>query len=253
MRCPGSTSASGGSSWTQISPRNRGQRVWKTQPEGGLAALGISPSRRMRVRSSPSSVRHRGEERLRVGVVRAAEDRLRVADLLQAAEVHDRDPVGDVADDAEVVRDEDVAHAFLRLQLDEEVEDRRLHRDVERRRGLVAEDDARLARERARDRHALLEAAGELRGLGAEERLVEAHRLGELGSPARPCSVAVQPEELVERAADDAAHGVAAVERAVGVLEDDLERAHLLLASLLDLARERLAVHVRGSSLRPER
>ena len=44
----------GGSSWTQISPRNRGQRVWKTQPEGGFVALGISPSRRMRVRSSPS-------------------------------------------------------------------------------------------------------------------------------------------------------------------------------------------------------
>ena len=50
-----------------------------------------------------------------------------------------------------------------RLQVGEQVEDRRLHRDVERGRRLVADDDPRLAGERARDRHALLEAAGELR------------------------------------------------------------------------------------------
>ena len=34
----------------------RGQRVWKTQPDGGSAADGISPSRSMRVRCSPSMV-----------------------------------------------------------------------------------------------------------------------------------------------------------------------------------------------------
>ena len=33
---------------SQIAPILRGQRVWNTQPEGGLVALGISPSRRMR-------------------------------------------------------------------------------------------------------------------------------------------------------------------------------------------------------------
>jgi len=55
MVWPGSTSASGGSSRSQISPIFRGHRVWKTQPEGGSAALGISPSRRIRGRSSPSS------------------------------------------------------------------------------------------------------------------------------------------------------------------------------------------------------
>ena len=51
----------------------------------------------------------------------------------------------------------------LRLELDEQVEDRRLHRDVERRGRLVADDEARVAGERARDRDALLEAARELR------------------------------------------------------------------------------------------
>ena len=55
MWCPGSTSASGGSWFTQMSPRKRGQRVWKTQPDGGSAADGISPCKRMRSRRSPSA------------------------------------------------------------------------------------------------------------------------------------------------------------------------------------------------------
>ena len=70
-----------------------------------------------------------------------------------------------------------------RLEIGEEVEDRGLHRDVERRGRLVADDDARVAGERARDRDALLEAAGELHGPRAQERLVEAHRRGELAQP----------------------------------------------------------------------
>lgn len=37
-----------------VSPSLRGQRVWKGHPEGGCAALGISPARRMRKRSSSS-------------------------------------------------------------------------------------------------------------------------------------------------------------------------------------------------------
>jgi hypothetical protein len=45
---------SGGSWVLQISPRQRGQRVWKTQPEGGLIALGISPERRTRSLVWPS-------------------------------------------------------------------------------------------------------------------------------------------------------------------------------------------------------
>ena len=56
MRWAPSTSTSGGSCSTQIGPRNRGQRVWKTHPEGGEAALGMSPSRRIRSRPPPSIV-----------------------------------------------------------------------------------------------------------------------------------------------------------------------------------------------------
>ena len=47
--------------------------------------------------------RHGGEQRLGVGMVRAVEDDIGRTELHQPAEVEHRDPVGDVAHDAEVV------------------------------------------------------------------------------------------------------------------------------------------------------
>ena len=176
---PGSTSTSGGSVSSQIAPSLRGQRVWKTQPDGGVGrardvALQPDPI-------APAAVdrRHRREQRLRVRVVRAVEDDVGRAELLQAAEVEDGDAVGDVAHDAEVVRDEEVRDPLLGLQLDEQVEDRGLHRHVERGGRLVADDELRVARERAGDRDALLEPAGELHGLLRQRPLGEPHPLGE--------------------------------------------------------------------------
>ena len=61
---------------------------------------------------------------------------------------------------------------LLGLELDEQVEDRRLDRDVERARRLVADDEPRVAGERARDRDALLEPAGELTGFCVSVRSV---------------------------------------------------------------------------------
>ena len=84
----------------------RWQRVWNTQPLGGFAGLGISPSSRIRVRSSLSTFGTADSSASVYGWFGPAEDRLRVADLHDPPEVHHRDPVGEVADDAEVVRDE---------------------------------------------------------------------------------------------------------------------------------------------------
>ena len=59
-----------------------------------------------------------------------------------------------------VMNSSDEAH--LRAQLAQQVDDRRLHRHVERRRDLVAHHQVGLGRQRPRDRHALALAAGEL-------------------------------------------------------------------------------------------
>jgi len=84
--------------------------------------------------------------------------------LADDALLEHEDAVGDAGDDAEVVRDEEEREAELRPQLGEELEHRRLHRDVECRRDLVADDEVGLRRERARDRDTLALAARELRG-----------------------------------------------------------------------------------------
>ena len=60
--------------------------------------------------------RHRGEQRLGVGVLRARVHDLGLALFDDPAEVHHRDAVAHVADDREVVRDEEVRDAELALQ-----------------------------------------------------------------------------------------------------------------------------------------
>ena len=186
------------------------------------------------------------EERLGVRMVRAGEHDVRRPELLQAAEVEDGDPVGDVADDPEVVGDEEVRDLALRLQLDEEVEDRRLHRHVERGGRLVADDELRLARERPGDRHPLLEAARELDGLLRQRALGQPHALRQLEHPALG-DVPAEAGELLQRAEEDPAHRVAAVERRVRVLEDDLERPQVGARALLVAGRKLPALEVCAS------
>ena len=65
-------------------------------------------------------------------MVRTGEDHLRRTELHQPSEIEHRDPVRHVTHDAEIVRNEEVRDAALRLELDEQVQDRRLHRHVER-------------------------------------------------------------------------------------------------------------------------
>ena len=89
-------------------PSFRGQRVWKTQPRrrrGRARDVALEPDA-----LAPAAVdrRHRREKRLGVRVVRPVEDDVSGAELHHAAEVEDGDPVGEVAHDAEVVRDEEV-------------------------------------------------------------------------------------------------------------------------------------------------
>ncbi len=104
--------------------------------------------------------RHCREQRLGVGVLGRVEDpgRGSVFDLFAAD--HDDDTVGDLGDDAHVVRDEKHRHVHLVLKGADQLENLRLDRHVERRRRLVGDQQARFARQRHRDHHALSHAAG---------------------------------------------------------------------------------------------
>ena len=108
---------------------------------------------------------------------RPLEHLVHVADLDDPAEIHHRDPVGDVAHHRQIVRDEQVRQAELGLQPLEQVDDAGANRHVERRHGLVEHEQLRLERQRARDADPLPLAAGErlriavgVLGLQADER-----------------------------------------------------------------------------------
>src|SRR5262249_32809619 len=104
----------------------------------------------------------RGEQGRRVWVPRRPEQVVRRTDLAQLAEIHHRDEVAHVLHDGKIMRDEDHRQAVARLQLVEEVDDLRLHRDIKSGDGLVADDELRFHRDRPSDRDALALATGEL-------------------------------------------------------------------------------------------
>ena len=193
------------------------------------------------VPSSAVDRRHGREKSLRVRVMRPFEDGLGRCELLQTAQVQDGDAVRDVSHDTEIVRDEEVGDAPLRLELDQEVEDRRLHRYVECRGRLVADDQLGIAGKRACDRHALLEATGQLHGLLRQRSLGQPDSVREL-EHLRLCRLPSDSCELLEGAEQDPADRMAPVQGRVGILEDDLERAKLRLRALLVARREGLPV-----------
>ena len=77
----------------------------------------------------------------------------------------------------QVVGDEQVAHAALRLEVREQVDDLALDGHVERGHRLVADDQVRLQGQRARDADALQLATRERRRPSIALRRVEAHSL----------------------------------------------------------------------------
>ena len=114
----------------------------------------------------------------------------------------------------EVVRDEQVREAAVALEVLQQVDDLRLDGHVERRHRLVADDEARLDGERARDADALSLAAGELVRIARDVLGVEADLRRAAGrtraSASAPSAMPVDRESL----ADDRADGHARIERA---------------------------------------
>src|SRR4051812_9395422 len=90
-----------------------------------------------------------------------SEQRLRLSHFHYAAEIHHGDAIGDVLHHGEVVRDKDIGEAEPVLQVAKQIEDLRADRNVERGHRLVADDEFRFYRQRARDGDALALAAGE--------------------------------------------------------------------------------------------
>ena len=128
--------------------------------------------------------------------------------------------MADVAHHAQVVRDEDIGQAQVALQVHQQVDDLRLHRHVQRRHRLVADDQRQFQRQRARDHDALALAAGELVRIALGGVGPQADAGQQLGHAFADGGAAVA--EIAQRFADDVAHAHARVHRRERILEDEL-------------------------------
>ena len=157
----------------------------------------------------------------------AAEQVVHRRALDDAAEIHHRHLARDMLDHGEVVADEQIGEAELAPELVEQVEDLRLHGDVERGGRLVADHDARPQHERARDGDALALPAGEL--LGEPRRHLR--READAGEHLRHALAPLRGRDALrgERQGDDVGDAVARVERGIRVLEHRLDHARALL------------------------
>ena len=122
-------------------------------------------------RREPLDLGHDREQRPGVGVPRRLEDLLGGAALDDPAEVHDRDPVGDVPGQAQVVGDHDDPEPERVAQAQQQRQDLASDRGVQRRHRLVGDQQPRPQRQRAGDQHPLLLPAGELVRVAQEDPL----------------------------------------------------------------------------------
>ena len=114
-------------------------------------------------------------------MLRCLVDRLHRADFDDLAKVHDHHPVADVANHAEVVRDEEIGQRQPRPEVGQKVQHLRLDRLVQRRHGFIEDQHPRPHRERARDIRALPLPAGKFVRIALRETLGrQAHQVQRL-------------------------------------------------------------------------
>ena len=176
-----------------------------------------------------------------VRVPRVLQHRLRLALLDELAGVEHADAVAHLADDPEVVADEEHGRVQLRLQPRDEVEHLGLDGRVEARRRLVEDEERRLGRERHRDDDALLHAAGEL----VRKAGHHGARIGDLHALERMPREVVRGARLLAPDPEDLRHLLADPDRRVqggaGVLVDHRHRLGAKLPELRLAERERVA------------
>jgi len=178
-------------------------------------------------------------------VLGCAEDGADGAGLDCSPAAEDDDAVAHLADDGEVVADEEHGDAELVSDAVDEAQDLRLHRHVESGDRLVADEDARLRGERPGERDALTFAAREVArslALVVRRQADAREQLGQMRS-----GPAADGEGLAQGVTDRHAR----VERRVGVLEHDLDRARVARgepASERCAGEQDLAVEVRVES-----
>ena len=141
-----------------------------------------------------------------------------------AAGIHHRDAPGDAAHHREIMRDEEIAQAELLLQVQQQIDDLGLHRNVERRDRFVADDEFRPQRERAGNADALSLAAGEFMRVAVAAGAGQADDLQQFDD-AIGALFSRNAAGDIERLGDAVVDAHARIERTIGILKHELQAA----------------------------
>ena len=180
----------------------------------------------------------RAHQPLSVGVQRLVKQGWRRRGFHHFAQVHDDDPPGGLRDQAEVVGDQKDGRLQPILQSGHEVHDLSLDGHVQSGRGLVGDEDLRIAGQRHGDHDALAHPAAQVVGVVRHPSLGrgDSHELQQLDAPApdvAPLHALVEPDGLADLAADR---------------KHRIERGHGFLENHGDVAAPDLA-HLRARDL----
>jgi hypothetical protein len=206
---------------------------------------GLRRAQRQVAARQAAQARHRRQQRAGVRMLGRVEDLIHRALLDLLAAQHHHHVVGHFRHHAHVVGDEDHGRAQVALQFADGVQDLRLDGDVQRGGRLIGDQQARLARQRHRDHHALAHAARQLVRIAVQHLfgVGQAHFLQQLAgrlARARARQLLVQHDGLDDLVAD----GEHRVQRGHRLLEDHrdvvaADGAHVFIRrrGQVDLAR----------------
>jgi hypothetical protein len=168
-------------------------------------------------------LRHRRQQRPGVGVLRGFQDLVDRAFLDDAPQVHDRDAIRQVGHDGEVVRDEQVGQPQCVLQFLQQIEDLRLHGDVQRAGRLVADHQPRIDCQGACNTDALALATGKLVRVTGQVLGRQTHLCEQLCYPGTALYAAAADALCDHALLHDVANHHARIHRGIRILEDELE------------------------------
>ena len=165
----------------------------------------------------------RGKEIPGVGMNRLVHDLSGRPHLHDPAPVHHSNPVAQVRYQVEIVGNEQVGQRQLLFEVQQQVDDLRLDRDIQVGHRLVEHQELRIHGQGPGHHDALLLAAGELVGESGAVRRSDAHRLQDLPNAFHALLFRhPQVDQTLFQAVADAHLGV---QSAVGILEHDLHPA----------------------------
>ena len=176
-----------------------------------------------------AEARHRGDQRLRIGMQRMLEHFHRRAGFHDLAEIHHQHAVAQQPHHGEIVRDEQIAHAELFLEPLQELKDDHLNRNVERGGRLVEHQKIGLDRDGAGNADAGALAAGKLMRK-ARQQLQRQPALGRHLFDAVRERLAAQLAQPAQRIGDGVEAGEARIDAFAGVLEHHLDAGAIAIA-----------------------